>query len=541
MWKKLFLTLALALGLAATASALEAEVTMRSLVAVAEGVELSYHVKNSSEEAGQVLALAGLYDKGGALLDLRAQSLELAAGGWRDGRVLFGAQETAARAKVFVLSGAPGSRPLCAAGSMDLSEEVSIDSWDELLEQAPRAPRGTVFRLRGGNIPCRGMLELKATRPLTIRGSETETTILDFSDWSDELLNTPDEVGSTGISIRGSNITLENVIVQGAPGVGVRMQDKNGLCGYNLAQNVVTRYNHNSGFYLSDSAHHCTLRQCDSYRNLDIYKKGQDADGFSVSLSLGAHVLLDNCRAFENADDAYDNFNNHNDVTYLDCYAWNNGGIDCYTGQQDVDRGLPVDRNLGLVRLMRKESPEFAAALDQGRFELPLDIKVVVRKADKSGPEEVTLDQYITPKSEGGYWEGNGNGFKLGSGDSSHGPAVGPEGFRRLERCISFDNYAKGFDRNNGQFTTWVTDFLSFGNHKRNYWSDQLTVLQAQNALSYDSGEPNGTDQNFAVTELDQLRGQAMAQAVYRRTAELEALLRDDKIPGRFVIDPGWS
>lgn len=535
MWKKLFLTLILAFGLAATASALEAEVTMRSLVAVSGGVELSCHVANASDQAGEALAVAALYDEAGTMLEARTRTVELEAGGWQDMRVLFGAQDAAVRAKVFVLSGAPGFQPLCAAGSMDLSAEVSIDSWDELLEQAPKAPRGTVFRLRGGNIPCRGMLELKATRPLTIRGSETETTILDFSDWSDELLNTPDEVGSTGISIRGSNITLENLIVQGVPGVGVRMRGS--ASSYDLAQNVVTRYNHNSGFYLSDGAHHCTLRQCDSYRNLDIYKKGQDADGYSVSLSLGAHVLMDNCRAFENADDAYDNFNNHNDVTYLDCYAWNNGGIDCYTGKQDVDRGLSVDRNLGLVRLMCKESPEFAAALDQGRFELPLDMKVVVRKWDKTGPEEITLGQYIST-----YWEGNGNGFKLGSGDSSHGPVVGPEGFRRLERCIAFDNYAKGFDRNNGKFTTSVTDFLSFGNHNRNYWSDQLAVVQVQNALSYLEGKSaNGTDGNFPITDLDKTRGEAMVQAVYRQTAQLEALLRDDKIPGHFIIDPGWS
>lgn len=533
MWKRLLLTLTLALSLATAASALETEVTMRSLVNVSGGVELSYHVASSADQAVEGLALAALYDAKGALLDLQAQTVELAAGGWQDMRFLFDPQNAASSAKVFVLDSMSGLRPLSAAGSIKLSEEMSIDSWAELVEQAAKAPAGTVFRLRGGAIPCDSELKLKATRPLTIRGSDKGTTILDFSAWSDGLLNTEKEVSATGISINGSNVTLENLIVQGAPGVGVRMRGSGS--GYNLAQNVVARYNHNSGFYLSDSAHHCTLRQCDAYRNLDIYKKGQDADGFSVSLSLGAHTLLDNCRAFENADDAYDNFNNHNDVTYLDCYAWNNGGIDCYTGQQDVDRGLPVDRDLGLVRLMCKESPAFAEALDQGRFVLPLEMKVVVRKADKSGPEEVTLGEYITT-----VWEGNGNGFKLGSGDSSHGPIVGPEGFRRLERCISFDNYAKGFDRNNGRFTTSVTSFLSFGNRKRNYWSDQLADPVVKNALSYNGGEPNGTDQNFPITALDAVRGEAMAQTVYRRTAELEELLRSDIIPGRFLIDPVW-
>lgn len=535
MWKKLFLTLALTLGLATAASAMETSVTMRSLVAVPQGVELSYHVANASDQAGQALTLAALYDEGGVMLELKAQSLELAAGGWRDGRVLFAPQENAASAKVFVVGSWDGLRPLGPAGSIDLSEETLVNSWAELCDWVGSAPRGTVFRLRGGTIPCDSELKLKATRPLTIRGSDEETTILDFSGWSDALLNTPDEVKYTGVNITGSNVTLENVIVQGAPGVGVRMRGS--ASGYNLAQNVVTRYNHNSGFYLSDSAHHCTLRQCDSYRNLDIYKKGQDADGYSVSLNLGAHVLMDNCRAFENADDAYDNFNNHNDVTYLDCYAWNNGGIDCYTGRQDVDRGLAVDRNLGLVRLMCKESPEFAAALDQGCFELPLGMTVVVRNASKTGSEEVTLEQYITT-----VWEGNGNGFKLGSGDSSHGPVVGPEGFRRLERCISFDNYAKGFDRNNGKFTTWVTDFLSFGNYNRNYWSDQLTVQRAQNALSYLEGKSaNGTDGSFPIIDLDKIRGEAMTQAVYQQSARLEEMLRADKIPGRFIIDPGWS
>ncbi len=537
MWKKLFLTLCLTLGLATAASALEAEVTMRSLVTVSDGVELSYHVKNASEEPGQALALAALYDEGGVMLELKAQSIKLSAGGWQDARALFDPQETAAWAKVFVVGDWTGLRPLGAAGSMELSEEVPIDSWQELVDQVGTAPRGTVFRLRSGVIPCGSELKLKATRPLTIRGSEESTTILDFSGWSDQLLNTPDEVKYTGISINGSNVTLENLIVQGAPGVGVRMRGT--TSGYNLAQNIVTRYNHNSGFYLSDSAHHCTLRQCDSYRNLDIYKKGQDADGYSVSLNLGAHVLMDNCRAFENADDAYDNFNNHNDVTYLDCYAWNNGGVDCYTGKQDVDNGLSVDRNLGLVRLICKEDPAFAAALDQGKWELPLDMVMTVRDPiDSSKSIQVTLGQYITT-----VWEGNGNGFKLGS--SANDPSkdrwpVGEEAFRRLENCISFDNGVKGFDRNGGTFTVAVTNFLSFGNG-RNYSCDKLSSPVVKNALTYREGkDANSTDKNFKLTSLDKTRGEAMVQVVYQRARELEAMLRADKIPGRFIIDPQW-
>lgn len=538
MWKKLLLTLALTLGLATAASALEAQVTMRSLVTVPGGVELSYHVTSASDQAGQALALAALYDQGGTMLDLKAQTMDLAAGGWQDARVLFDPQETAASAKVFVVGDWTGLRPLGAAGSMELSEEVPIDSWQELVDQVGKAPAGTVFRLRGGAISCDSELRLKATRPITIRGNGGEqATILDFSIWSDTLLNTKNEVGATGISVSGSNITLEDLIVQGAPGVGVRMKGE--TSGYNLAQNVVARYNHNSGFYLSENAHHCTLRQCDAYRNLDIYKKGQDADGYSVSLNLGAHVLMDNCRAFENADDAYDNFNNHNDVTYLDCYAWNNGGIDCYTGKQDVERGLPVDRNLGLVRLMCRESPEFAAALDQGKWELPLDMKMNVRDpADSNKSIQVTLGEYITT-----VWEGNGNGFKLGSSanDPSKGRwPVGAEAFRRLENCIAFDNGAKGFDRNGGEFTVAVTNFLSFGNG-RNYSCDKLSSPVVKNALTYLEGkDANSTDKNFKLTSLDKSRGDAMVQSVYRQARELEAMLRADKIPGRFIIDPKW-
>lgn len=533
MWKKCLLCIGLALALTTAAQAVE--VRGRSLVETERGIELSFEVDGVDGKLSQAVCVSALYDGQGRMLQTRLQPLGPVYTGWTDARTLFSADPAAAYAKVFLLEEAASLRPVAAVARIPLTQEVPINSWEELLDQAPKAAEGTVFRLRGGTIPCQGTLELKRSKAITIRGSDRETTILDFSAWSDSLLNTDQETTNRGMRVIGSHVTLEDLILQGAPGVGIYMRET--TCGYNLLQNLVTRYNHHSGVYLSNGAHHCTLRQCDSYRNCDIYKKGQDADGFSVSLELGANILLDNCRAFENADDAYDNFDNHNDVTYLNCYAWNNGGIDCYTGRQDVDRGFPVDRNLGLVRLMCKESPEFSAALEQGRFELPLDMKMLVRGADKTGSEEVTLGQYITT-----VWEGNGNGFKLGSGYSAtHGEGVGPEGFRRLENCIAFDNYSKGFDRNNGTFTASVTNFFSFGNRSRNYWSDQLADPAVENALSYREGKSaNGTDENFPITGLDAVRGEAMAQTVYRRTAELEELLRKDIIPGRFLIDPGF-
>lgn len=533
MWKKLLLCMGLALALTAVAQA--AEVRGRSLVATADGVELSFEVDDVDDALSQAVCLSALYDGQGRMLQVRMEPLGTVYTGWADKRVLFSADPAAAYAKVFLLDGPTSLRPLASAARVNLTQEVPIDSWAALQNAVGKAPAGTVFRLRGGTIPCQGVLELKRSVAITIRGSDEETTILDFSGWSDTVLGTAQESSSRGVWLIGSHVTLENFILQSAPGVGIYMRES--TCGYNLLQNVVTRYNLHSGVYVSTGAHHCTLRQCDSYRNCDIYKKGQDADGYSVSLELGANILLDNCRAFENADDAFDNFDNHNDVTYLDCYAWNNGGIDCYTGKQDYDRGLPVDRDLPLVRLMCKKRPDFAKALDEGRFELPLDMEMLVRSLDKTSSVTVTLGQYTTT-----VWEGNGNGFKLGSGYSAtHGEGVGPEGFRRLENCISFDNYAKGFDRNNGTFRAWVTNFFSFGNHSRNYWSDQLTNPMVQNALSYREGKSvNSNDPNFPITSLTATRGEAMVQTVYQRAEELESLLRQDRIPGRFLIDPGF-
>ncbi len=534
MWKKTLLCLGLALILTAAAQA--AEVRGRSLVETAQGVELSFEVDDVDDTLSQAVCLSALYDGQGRMLQARMEPLGPVYTGWADKRFLFSPNSAAAYAKVFLLEGSTSLRPLGTAARVPLTQEVPIDSWAELQDVVGKAADGTVFRLRGGTIPCQGVLDLRRSTAITIRGSDEETTILDFGAWSDTVMGTPQESGGRGIRVNGSHVTLENFIVQSVPGVGIYMREES--CAYNVLQNIVTRYNFHSGVYLSNGANHCTLRQCDSYRNCDIYKKGQDADGFSVSLELGAGILLDNCRAFENADDAYDNFDNHNDVTYLNCYAWNNGGVDCYTGKQDVDRGLAVDRDLPLVRLMCKERPEFEKALDEGRFELPLDMTMTVRDPfDLSQSIQVTLGQYITT-----VWEGNGNGFKLGSGYSAtHGEGVGPEGFRRLENCISFDNYAKGFDRNNGTFRASVTNFLSFGNHSRNYWSDQLTDPVVQNALSYREGKSaNSNASNFPITSLDKTRGEAMAQTVYQRAEELETLLRNDIIPGRFLIEVDW-
>lgn len=62
-------------------------------------------------------------------------------------------------------------------------------------------------------------------------------------------------------------------------------------------------------------------------------------------------------------------------------------------------------------------------------------------------------------------FNGNGNGFKMGGGDSpgyNYGKHV-------LKNCIAFDNKVKGFDRNNSMGLITVVNCLSFNNEGANY------------------------------------------------------------------------
>lgn len=64
---------------------------------------------------------------------------------------------------------------------------------------------------------------------------------------------------------------------------------------------------------------------CDSYRNYDYDNYGSDADGFVCKMHNGKGNMFYGCRAWENADDAWDLFETDWPVQIFYCWAWHSG------------------------------------------------------------------------------------------------------------------------------------------------------------------------------------------------------------------------
>ncbi|MBO5560133.1 MAG: right-handed parallel beta-helix repeat-containing protein [Firmicutes bacterium] len=364
--------------------------------------------------------------------------------------------------------------------AMDITYDGSVDVYDavailKLLDRPPIAENEIITDFSAlksavknnkqtiyvkGRIECSARLDLQtANSGVSVIGLKDENgqdAVLDFAKLRDSLTSKGEK--GVGIYIKGSEYTLENLIIQNAGDCGVRVKGTD--AGNSVFRNCVFRYNNNSGVSVTAGGHDNSFYNCDSYRNGDIVQNGgDDADGFSVKLAAAGKNYFYNCRAWENSDDGWDSFRKSGEtgmpeIDYIECLAWNNGNIKVFTGEYDYEQGLPLDKNLLYVQAILKNDPDFESKYNARSISEWPKVNMQLFGITKGYTE-----LYAT-------WGGNPNGYKFGSANS------GSDEYRYIENCIAFCHIgsevkgkAKGFDQNSANGLLYdMKNILAFDN-----------------------------------------------------------------------------
>jgi len=214
-----------------------------------------------------------------------------------------------------------------------------------------------------------------------------------------------------GFVITGDYWHLKGLEIAYADDNGIKLEGN-----YNIIEQCVFHHNGDSGIQLgfghttnqNNPGNLCAYNKiinCDSYRNYDYDNYGSDADGFACKMHNGKGNIFYGCRAWENADDAWDLFETDWPVEIHHCWAWHSG--------------------------------------DKAFF-LPWHL-------EKTGKATTSF-------------QGNGNGIKLG-GDGAGGQSMGTH---VVSRCVSFNNTkttsVKGFDQNSHKGGIVLSHCLGFNN-----------------------------------------------------------------------------
>ena len=161
-----------------------------------------------------------------------------------------------------------------------------------------------------------------------------------------------------------------------------------------------------------------------------------------------------------------------------------------------------------------------------GKFELPQGDFIKVYD-ELNEMKEICATQFI-----GDAWRGNPNGFKLGSGDSKHGPKVTSEAFRIMKNCVAFDHKGTGFDKNNSSCTVKLENGIAFDNKKYNYLLDGCCVSVFTNAFEY--GGKNRLPEGCFLNNLSEKNFSEIKTKIYERVEIVEELVYHNEIPSKF-------
>lgn len=181
-------------------------------------------------------------------------------------------------------------------------------------------PGDTIFA-RGGTYNLSSKLQITksgtSTNPLHLVAFPGETPILDFTGQADADANRGVELSSSADYWHIKGLTIQHAGDNGFNSSG----------DHGVFEQIVTRFNRDSGFQFGSSASYNLSLNCDSYGNYDPQKRGEDADGFAVkSATIGPGNVFKGNRAFDNSDDGWDMFGSRaNGVLIMNSWAFDNG------------------------------------------------------------------------------------------------------------------------------------------------------------------------------------------------------------------------
>lgn len=168
-----------------------------------------------------------------------------------------------------------------------------------------------------------------ADKRFTIKNYPGEFPIMNFRDQ-------PKKVSVRGVQLNGNYWHIKGIHFTEAGDNGIKVEGS-----YNIIERCTFSYNddtglqlgfgHNfsdSGFGSSNDGTYCAYNDiidCDAYLNCDSDNYGSDADGFACKMHNGKGNRFIRCRAWDNADDAWDLFETDYPVYLIECWGWGSG------------------------------------------------------------------------------------------------------------------------------------------------------------------------------------------------------------------------
>jgi hypothetical protein len=373
------------------------------------------------------------------------------------------------------------------------------------------------------NIACTGQIAMKKGNQSIIGVTQADGSmpVLNFDNMTGgkDIINESSSDGDVGIRITSNNNTLNNLVVEHAHDNGIQIKGEE-VTG-NTISNCIVRYNNDSGIQITGGSYNNVLKNVYSYRNCDVFTRGNNADGFAVKLGAGPAEVsnasefqnskntFENCFAWDNGDDAWDSFDYPAEEQsfksgstrwtykneYTNCMCWGNGSAATHVGYTDYANSLPLDEELPVIRRIKALVSEdtynnFKTAYNKGtlgprtmtesRYYAAVDkltkVSIPTNKKDSNGNLlSMSIAEYVAA------WGGNPNGFKMGSKSTQ------PISERTLTNCIAFDHAAAGFDKNNSTCNVEIKNAISFNNNI-NYHLYGMTVQAWSTVYGWNGG-----------------------------------------------------
>jgi hypothetical protein len=136
--------------------------------------------------------------------------------------------------------------------------------------------------------------------------------------------DTMPESSDKALDLRRNYWHVKGIEVKNAPDSGIFV---GGLS--NIVEGCVVHDCDNDGIILGSSSAKTTnalILNCDSYRNYQVGSGGNNGDGFGAKAGCGQGNVFRGCRAWNNADDGWDFYDNiTNSVVLQNCWSISNG------------------------------------------------------------------------------------------------------------------------------------------------------------------------------------------------------------------------
>lgn len=373
----------------------------------------------------------------------------------------------------------------------DTSDGKVVTSYKELVSAVSSAQSsggGKVY-VSGNRISCDGQLSLSSSNAnvqiIGIQNNDGTYPVLDFTPFMKSYIGKKSSDSAVGIRVTGSKYTIKNLIIEHAPDNGIQI--KGSSAGNNTVSNCIVRYNNDAGLQVTAGAYSNNIEYVCSYRNCDVYTRGGNADGFAPKLGAGKGNTFTYCYAWDNSDDGWDSYDKSGeetpDITYKYCAVWNNGNPNVFTGKYDFDKGEKLDENLLLIQLIEAKDPSFASKYNGGNFALPGGNFI----ATDSG--NISLSAWTGDK-----YDGNPNGFKLGSAQSTS------RSTRTMSYCLAFNQSRKAFDNNNSALTASFDHCIAFDSGY-NYYISPFKITGWTNVIGFGGKSADKLPSGYSVAK----------------------------------------